>query len=449
MAKRRKIAYIGSSYKFVHQSARDFILTGKMDDTDLVLYDLNPEPLKIEVDVISRMIKQGNSKISVRPAKSRAEALEGADYVVTSLLIGGMDLAEKEDLICQKYGIRHTVGDTIGPMCAARCLRMVPLLIDIARDMEKLCPKAWLLNVSNPMTVLTNAVNQHTKIRAIGICHGTHWRMESIAKAYHCSLQDISLNVVGVNHLGFIDRIAVKGVEKDPFQVAQDIVELAKQGHADVAGYQDTDEWANTFARRLGIIPNNGDHHFIEFFKWFLHPAAFDAQGKNKYRLDHTLHDPDARRKRQIWFKDTISDWAYKIDKIPDMDKYSSEHIHDIVFGLEGIHGDSVQRELHLNYTNGRAIPNLPANCNVEITCTLSAAGVHPVEQRPLPPLQWGFIAPLVSINLLSEQAAVNRDKKAFLEALHLDPLIADFKTIPQLADDLWAANDPYITPLK
>ena len=117
---RRRIAYIGSSYKFVHQSIRDYILSGRMDDTDVVLYDINPDPLQIEHDVIARMIKQGRSGITVRKARSRAEALDGADYVVTSLLVGGMDLAEKEDLICQKYGIRHTVGDTVGPMCTAR-----------------------------------------------------------------------------------------------------------------------------------------------------------------------------------------------------------------------------------------------------------------------------------------------------------------------------------------
>lgn len=445
---RRRIAYIGSSFKFVHQSIRDFILTGRMDDTDIVLYDIDPDPLKLEHDVIARMIKQGKSGITVRMARSRAEALEGADYVVVSVLVGGMEVAEKEDLLCQQHGVRHTVGDTVGPMCTARCLRMVPLMLDIARDMERICPRAPMLNVTNPMAVLTNAVNRHTAIRCIGICHGTHFRQATIAEAYNVARTDVSVNVVGVNHLGFIDQVRIKGERKDPHEVAEAITELAKRGHADVAGYQDTDEWANQFARRFGLIPNNGDHHFIEFFHWFLNPHAF-KDGKNVYGLDHALHSPAGRRKRTKWFRDTVSAWAYGPDPIPDMDKYSSEHIHDIIFGLEGMHGDLILRELHLNVLNGRAVPNLPAEANLELTCHLSAAGVHAVQNEPLPPFTLGLLMPLVSLNLLSEQAAVNRDRKAFLQALHLDPLISDFRSIPQLADALWAINEPLMTPVK
>jgi alpha-galactosidase len=445
---RRRIAYIGSSYKFVHQSVRDFILCKRMEDTDLVLWDINPDPLQIEHDVIAKMITQGKSAITVRKATSRADALQGADYVVVSVLVGGMDVAEKEDLICQKYGVRHTVGDTVGPMCTARNLRMVPLLLDIARDMERLCPKARMLNVTNPMAVLTNSVNRHSKIECIGICHGTYFRQKMIADAYHVSPCDVLLNVVGVNHLGFIDKIRVKGVEKNIKEVADAISELAKKGHEDVAGYQDTDEWANTFARRMGVIPNNGDHHFVEFFHWFLNPHAF-ANGKNIYGLDHALHSADGRRKRAAYLRDIVSKWAYGHEPIPDMDKYSAEHIHDIIFGLEGIHGDTIQRELHLNVSNGRAVPNLPAEANIEVTCHISANGIQPVMNDPLPPFTLGQIMPHVCLNLLSEKAAVNRDKRAFLEALHLDPLVTDFRSIPEMADELWVLNEPYMTPVK
>ncbi len=446
---RRRIAYIGSSYKFVHQSIRDFILTGLMDNTDIVLYDINPDPLQIEHDVIARMIKQGKSGITVRKAASRAEAIDGASYVVVSVLVGGMDVAEKEDLICQKFGIRHVVGDTVGPMCTARCLRMAPLLLDIARDMERHCPDAPMLNVTNPMAVVTNTVNRHSRIKCIGICHGTHFRQSQIAQAYGVAHTDVSLNVVGVNHLGFIDKVRIKGQERDIRQVANDITELARKGHADVAGYQDTDEWANTFARRHGVIPNNGDHHFTEFFRWFLSPSSFDKDGKNQYGLSKALHSPDGRRKRAKWFRDTVSGWAYGADPIPDMDKYSSEHLHDIMFAHEGIHGDRIQKELHLNVTNGHAVPNLPAEANLELTCHVGFDGARPVENAALKPFTLGILAPLVALNLLSEKAAIEQDKEAFLEALTLDPLVHDFRSIPQLAEELWSVNLPYMKPVK
>jgi alpha-galactosidase/6-phospho-beta-glucosidase family protein len=320
--KRRKIAYIGASFKFVHQSVRDFLLFGGMDDTDLALYDIDPETLRIERDVIRRMIRQRKGGLTVTACKSRRQALEGADYVVVSVLVGGMGVAEREDQICQAHGIRHTVGDTVGPMCTARCLRMVPLLLDIAADMERFCPGAPMLSVTNPMAVLTNAVNRRTRIRCIGICHGTHFRQQQIAEAY----------------------------------------------------------------------------------------------GKKP---------------------------------IPDMEKFSSEHLHDIIFGLEGRFGDRIQRELHLNVTNGRAVPNLPADANLELTCHCGADGCRPVDNAPLPPFLLGILTPLVCANLLSEKAAAERDFAAFQEALTLDPLVSDFRSIPKLAKALWDVNVPYRKPAK
>jgi len=281
--KRRKIAYIGSSYKFVHRTVRDFIISKAMENTDIVLYDIDSEPLKIEYDVIKKMIAQVDSKITVKTADARIEALQEADYVVTSLLVGGRNIAKKEDLICQKYGIRHTVGDTVGPMCTARCLRQIPLLLDIAKDMEKVCPNAIMLNVTNPMAVLTNAVNQNTNITCIGICHGTQHRQKQIAESFSVETKDVELDVVGVNHLGFIDGIRVKGVEQNVSDIASRITELAEKGEVDqTTGDRDVDVWANVFAKRLGIIPNNGDKHFTEFFHWFLLPHAFKNE-KNSY----------------------------------------------------------------------------------------------------------------------------------------------------------------------
>jgi len=404
--------------------------------------------LRIERDVIRRMIRQRKGGLTVTACKSRRQALEGADYAIVSVLIGGMDAAEQEDLICRKHGIRHTVGDTTGPMCTARCLRMVPLMLDIARDMERYCPGAPMLTVTNPMSVLTNSVNRHTHVNAIGICHGTHARQDTIAKAYGVERQDVSLNVVGVNHLAFIDKVRIQGREHDVGAVARKISALARQGHADVAGYQDTDVWANRFAKRHGVIPNNGDHHFAEFFHWFLGPQAF-RNGTNVYDLDGALHNPAARRKTHKWFRDTIHSWAYGRKPVPDMDTFSTEHLHDIILGLEGRFGDRIQRELHLNVTNGSAVPNLPAEANLELTCFLAADGARPVNNKPLSPFLLGILMPLVCRNLLSEKAAVEKDFDAFQEALTLDPLVSDFRTIPTLAKELWTLNRRWWNPVK
>jgi alpha-galactosidase len=454
--KRRKIAFIGASFKFVHQGVRDFIIAPKLagathlENTDVYLYDIDPAPMNLEYDVITRMIREQGSSLRVFKTASRQEALEGADYVVVSVLVGGMDAAEQEDLICQEYGIRHTVGDTIGPMCVSRCLRMVPLMLDIACDMQKYCPNAPMLSVTNPMAVLTHAINKYTKTQCVGICHGTEGQVKQIATVYGVKRNEVCVDVVGVNHFGLITRVEVQGRTVPMDELIGKIREALKKGYVDPAtGGVDESEQAFEFFRMTKLLPNNGDHHFIEFLPFFLAKHAF-KDGKNVYGMDKRLHSAPDRRKRHLWFRDTVAGWAYApADKpIPDMTQFSSENIIDIVSGFEN-KGFVNSSELHLNMTNGGAVPNLPADCNLELTCHLTPRGMQPVQMEPLPPYALGITLPKVCQNQLALKASIDKDKQAFLEALLLDPLLQEFNTVEQLADRLWKVNEKYWTPVK
>jgi len=425
------------------------LVNGHLDNTDIFLYDIDSVPLNLEHDVIAKMIRQKNSSMTVHKTASRKEALTGADYVVISVLVGGLDMAEKDDNICKKHGIRHTVGDTIGPMCTARMLRQVPLLLDVAADMEKLCPGAPLLSPTNPMAGLTTAVNRYTKVNCIGICHGTHHAMSIIANSYGVKIPDVEVNVVGVNHFGFIDRVWVKRKEIPIEDVIQKIWKDAVKGYNDPAGHVDKAEYAIQYAELAGYLPNNGDHHFTEFFPWFYAPHAFDANGKNKYGLDGRLLNVPQRRKRKVETRQLISDWAYKADKIPDMDTYGGEHIQDIILGLEGMNKHMTLRQLHLNVMNGGAVPNLPKDAVLEINVNLSKSGVKPVKNPPLDVYRWGVLAPLIGVNELATKAAVEHDKKAFMQALLLDPLMHNFDTVKELAEELWEVSRPFFKPQR
>jgi len=447
--RRRQVACIGASYKFVHQAVRDMIISRRFENTDVRLYDIDAEAMKVEHDVIARMAAQAGSAVTVRKAGSRAEALDGADYVIVSVLVGGMDAAEAEDLCCQEYGIRHTVGDTIGPMSTARCLRMVPLMLSIAADMERYCPTAPMLSVTNPMAVLTSAVNRHSKIDCIGICHGTAGQVRQIAKAFGVGKEDVCVDVVGVNHFGLITRVEIAGRDVPADEVCERMREVLRRGFLDEAtGKVDQADYAFEFFRMTGLLPNNGDHHFIEFFPWFLAKAAF-ADGKNVYGLDHRLHDAEGRRRRKRETYDIVAGWAYAPpdQPIPNMDRYSSENITDIILGLE--HAGYVSaHELHLNMTNGGAVPNLPPQANLELTCHVTPRGMQPIQYAPLEPFPLGVLMPLVSVNELALTAAVEKDRRAFLQALLLDPLLQEFDTVEELADRLWAINEEWWTPV-
>ena len=285
----RKIAFIGASYLFVPRTMRDILLNGNLEDSEITIYDIDPDPLNVVFDLCARMIKQRNSSIKLVKSKSRRAALEGADYVVVSVLAGGLSVANEEDKLCRKHRIRHTVGDTIGPMCTARVLRQIPLMLDIAKDMEKHCPDAFMLSPTNPMAAITTAVNRHTSIRCVGICHGTHWIIGEIARAYKVDPLTVDLNVIGINHLAFVERVCIKGQQKRMDRVVKKVVSQQLLRHKDPAGYSDEGRYALEYAKRIGFLPNNGDHHFIEFFPWFLSPASFIGRGKSAYGLDDKL----------------------------------------------------------------------------------------------------------------------------------------------------------------
>ena len=405
--------------------------------------------LELEYDFISKMLKQLNSNISVHISNSRKAALLNADYVVTSLLVGGMEVAEAEDNICRKYGIYHNVGDTIGPMCAARCLRMVPLMLDIAADMKKYCPDAYLLSPTNPMAVTMGAVARYGGVKCVGICHGTHFLVQTIAKAYHVNDTEVFVNVVGVNHLSFANRVKIAGEEIPVTEVIKMIKDVANAGFDDPAGHQDRYMLAMDFAERIGVMPNNGDHHFTEFFPWFLSSWAKDDNGINRYNIDDLVHDPNKRRKIKAEAEIKLREWTYEAEIIPDIDKFSGEHINDIILGLEGREEEMTIKNLHLNILNGRAVPNLPQDALLELTATFEHGKILGVKNQPVDDLLFGLLAPLIAENNLITDAAVKQDKSLFIKALHLDPLVNDFASIPALADELWAVNEPFFIPQK
>jgi alpha-galactosidase len=162
----------------------DLILTGEFENSEVVVVDLLREPMDIVVNACKFIIANRGSGIKVRGTLDREEALKDADFVLVAISVGGFGIWEKDIEICKKYGINHVVGDTIGPAAMIRAFRTIPVMLDIARDVERICPHAWIINVSNPMTTLVKAVSRYTKVKILGLCHGSYEIKERIAAAY-------------------------------------------------------------------------------------------------------------------------------------------------------------------------------------------------------------------------------------------------------------------------
>lgn len=430
-----KITFVGASYLFVHKVARDFIKTGRFENTHLYIYDIVPEPAKLVTDLIQKMINQSGSSMKVTGTLNRRTALKDADFIILSISTGHPQAYINDIDICKKYGIWHIIGDTCGPAALSRNLRLVPVAIDLARAMERLCPKAVLLNFTNPMAVTTSVFNRYSSIRCIGMCHGTVGTTNWLADSLKVDRKSVKVELGGINHLSFITKVQVGG--EDVTDRLYDVLKKTKARSIDLA-HPDVEEGHAVqleLFRRFGALPNNSDRHACEFFPWFLRK---EKRFGRVYLAETANVAQRVRRKER--FRKILSKWAYGRGPVPDMERYSGEDAHNILTSVA-----LNDNKAHIvNVQNDDFVPGLPDHANVEVTArvnrkTCTGRGVHLSEAI------LGFLRPIVAEYDLTLRAGLEGDRNLALQAMHLDPLVTDFDTMPALLDELLKANKEWL----
>ena len=212
----------GGSYQWVPKLLIDLANTPSLQDAEIVLEDVNPEPLPLMSRWVERIASLRDIGLSVTSTTDQRPALEGADFVVVSISTGGFTSMRHDLEIPERYGIRQSVGDTVGPGGISRTLRNVPVLVGIARDMQEICPDAWLLNLTNPMTALCRAITRETPIKTIGLCHELTMTRFTLSLLLDADFRSINLEVTGVNHLPVITAFDIEG--RDGFDALRDLV---------------------------------------------------------------------------------------------------------------------------------------------------------------------------------------------------------------------------------
>ena len=433
---RRKIVFIGASYKFVHKVLRDMLLVGGFDETHLALHDIDEVPLKIVGDLLDRIIKQKQSTITLSRTLDRREALRGADVVILSITVGGQEADFRSFETCAKYGIPVGVGDTLGPTALARNLREVPVVVGIARDMDRLCPGAVMLNFSNPMSVITGAMARTSSIPCWGLCHSADALFQYFADVFKVKKTDVRMEVGGVNHQAFVTRLFIKGEDR-----TADILQAARQSEATfkdtiiTTREEDTSLQQDIF-RVLGAWPSCGGTHLAEFYRYF-----FTLRRIERFRHElRTLipgRQPFGRREPpQI-----LLDWAYGPELVGDLHLLTSEHAHELMWAY--LTGQPFTRVLNL-VNDGEYIRGLPRTACVE--AQVSVAGRN-VSGRPiaLPPAIHALVTAWTTIHELSFQAAMNFDRDAARQALLLDPHVGDLYDIEPMLEDMLTATRPWL----
>ena len=432
-----KIAFIGGgSVQWTPALVTDMALTETLAGATLVLHDIDAAALDLLTRTSQRIVAQVGGNLRISATLDRAEALRDADFVILCVAIGGLRAMRNDLEIPERYGIRQSVGDTVGPGGLARGLRHIPFAVRVAREMEQLCPDAWLLNLTNPMATICRGVTRATRIRAIGLCHEIAGVRHRLADLLSVPLETIAFEIAGVNHLPAILRCSVGGRDglallrewlaaHDPFEFARG-VEL--NNVFDV--FIDRLALKLTLFEQLGVLFGAGDRHVAEFFPGFLTEQT--GWGRRYGILLTTVEQREemARvRRSQIEFFAGGGEW--QLEK-------SEEQLAPVMAALLG----GPAGRFVVNVPNRGQVDNLPRDAVVECVAEIDALGVRPLAVGALPHAAYAALAPHVARQELIVEAALTGERDPALAALATDPLVRDPATAGPLLDELLKANE-------
>jgi len=381
----------------------------------IVLHDLNPAALDLVHGVALKLRDQLGADASIDRTLDQQAALTDADYVVVTISTGGLEAMRSDLEVPERYGICQTVGDTVGPGGLVRALRNVPVFLQLARAMERHCPQAWMLNCSNPLSVLTRVVGKETGVRALGLCHGVRGVAGQLARFLGAEPEDSAYANTGIDHCAWFTDLVVAGTDavdlledrgleewlsREPDQARQDPVfgELYPLRCGLMLG------------RQLGALPAIGDRHMVEFFPGFLEGEDnVSAYGLVRTTVAERAERSDRARdrlERQMRGDETVESAG------------ASDDVAGWIAALSG--GPPI--EDNLNAPNRGQIPQLPPDAVVETRGVLDATGYRALAS-PMPPALAAVVEPHVIRQELTVEAAVEGSVDKALAALTTDPL--------------------------
>jgi alpha-galactosidase len=399
---------------------RDMFSTKALTGSTLVLVDLDPEALERMYRLAVVMNQQSGAGMVIQKTTDRLEALPGAGFVLNAIAIDRNRLWKLDFEIPKKYGIRHTLGENGGPGAVFFTLRTIPVIMDIVRDMERLCPEAYFINFSNPESRIILALGMYSKIRSIGLCHGLFMGRDDIAKIMGLPAEGLDILGAGMNHFQWMLQIRDRDTGEDLYPL------LRKRESA----YDPTFEpLTRRMFKAFGCWPTCSDDHMGEYlpYGWEGGEEGYDFERDEHFRVEI---------QNQI---DAVIDVA----PIPkEWLQPSGERGVALITGI--LHNQKTVLESGVVHNRG-VIANLPDDCAVEVPVAVDGHGIHPLSTGVLPEPLAGLLLPQAAVQRLSVEAAVHGSKEIALQALLVDPVVNSITAAEKLLDELWEVNKPYI----
>jgi alpha-galactosidase len=428
-----RVAFIGAgSVIFTRMLVNDLLAFAELrDDLELVLHDIDARRLRVAGAATRHVVKARAAGATVRETLERRDALDGADYVIFTVQVGGHDATVRDFDIPRKHGIRATIGDTLGIGGVFRALRTFPVICATARELAELAPHAWLLNYTNPMAMLCWSVYAGTPLqRVVGLCHSVQGTAGKLARLLGLDVADLRYDVAGVNHLAFFLRLATAdGEDLNPRLVSAIAADPDGRGRTVRAELH----------RRLGYFVTESSEHAAEYVPWFLG----DPAQRERYRIP--LDEYVRRSAANLAEFERVAAAVGNGDGVPPA--LGHEYAPRIVHALET--GEPFR--FNGNVRNTGLIDNLPADACVEVPCTADGDGILAEPVGALPPQLAALDRAYLAVCELAVRAYLEGRREWVYHACALDPGVVgqgvSLERIWAACDELFAAHGELIPP--
>ncbi len=464
-----KITFMGAgSTIFVKNIIGDCMFVESLRDSEIALYDIDSERLKESLAMLKALnanINSGKMKIKGYLGKSeRRNALLGASYVVNAIQVGGYEPSTVIDFeIPKKYGLRQTIGDTLGIGGIFRALRTIPVLLEFARDIESVCPNALLLNYANPMAMLCGAMQRGSNVKTVGLCHSVQGCARGLAwQVGMHEVEDLQWKIAGINHMAWLleiksgdtdlypeikkrsSNVLKRIFKKGAIKIKEEGVKIAKDRGLD--GYWELegdyrvchDLVRHEIMKNFGYYVTESSEHNAEYTPYWIKDGRQDLLERFNIPLDEY-----PRRCRE-----QIKGWEKQGKELMAGGNISHQRSHEYgSFIMDSVETDIPYR-IHGNVLNRGIIDNLPSDACVEVPCMVDRNGVNPCRVGRLPEQCAALNRTNVNVQNLVVEAALSRSLDKLYQSAFLDPHTAAELSLDQirdLCDDLITAHGKYL----
>ena len=448
-----KLTIIGAgSTVFTKNIVVDLLTIEQFKSIEIALMDIDQNRLIKTKEVLEIIAKKIGATPKISMHTNRRESLLDADFVQTTIQVGGYKPSTVIDFeIPKKFGLKQTIADTLGIGGIMRSLRTIPVLLNIAEDIEQVCPNALWMQYVNPMCTNMIAINKvFPNIRNIGLCHSVQGTAEMLAEDLQENINNISYQCAGINHMAFFQKFEKISTGEDLYpklkrlanQILSDKKISSRTKKQEFPGRNLHEKVRYEILKRFGFFVTESSEHFAEYVPWFIKPNKEELIEKYKIPVDEYIFRCEYYS--ELWNELDKDISIITNEEIKRSHEYASYIIDAIV--------NNNEFTVYGNVINNGLIENLPSNCCVEVPCIVNDKGFFPQKIGRLPEQLSALMRTNINVQILTAEAALTKKREHIYHAAMLDPLTSCHLSIDEiyaLTDEMLEAHADYLPKYK